>query len=563
MRARAGTAWCTLAVAALAACRGGDAAVADAIRGAASAERAPDYVPAPRWKLVKRIYQQREYRALWTSGGKPTGRARELVDALCHAEREGLNPAQYGLDDLRRQLQRIRGEKERAPAEIAELELRLTGMFTEYGGDLLAGRLDPAAVDSGWYIRARRSSVDSTLAAAAGGRDFGDMVAPLVPRQPEYRELLQALGRYRQLLAAGGWAKVPGGGPLRPGSSGPRVAALRDRLAAMGDLESAAGEPAYDREVARAVSRYQVRHGLEANGVVGPATFAALDVPLERRIRQIELNLERYRWLPAEFGARYILVNIPDYRLYAFDGGKQVLEQRVIVGGEYENATPVFMDSMTYVVFNPDWDVPKRILVDEMMPHLRDDPAYLARNGYEVVDRKGDSVLDATKIDWGDVDTAQMPFRVRQLPGLRNPLGRVKFMFPNQFSIYLHDTPSQELFDRSKRTLSHGCVRVENPLRLASFVLAGQRDWGEDEIRAAMQPPKPAPGDSAAITKEKVVKLERPVPVYLLYLTAYVRDGVLQFRDDPYDRDGRAMARLGKLPPADPERCKELQELMK
>ena len=298
-----------------------------------------------------------------------------------------------------------------------------------------------------------------------------------------------------------------------------------------------------------------MRHGLEPDSGVGRATLSALNVPVEHRILQIELNLDRYRWLPAEFEKRYLLVNIPDFHLRAYDGGKEVFEQRVIVGDEYQNATPVFADSMTYLVFRPEWNVPSSILVNEMLPKLRDDIYDLASRGFEVVDTQSDSVVrDPSDIDWDDVDSAELPYRVRQRPGENNSLGLVKFMFPNRFNIYLHDTPSRKLFDRPVRTLSHGCVRVEDPVRLADFVLDGQEGWDEGKIREAMEDSKAKRG--------RMVSLEEPVPVYLLYLTAFVRDGELHIRNDPYGKDRRAMRRLGKPALDEPPICEELDRLL-
>ena len=279
-------------------------------------------------------------------------------------------------------------------------------------------------------------------------------------------------------------------------------------------------------------------------------------MPVESRIRQIEINLERYRWLPSDFGSRYILVNIPDYRLYAYDGGKEKLTMRVIVGNEYGSATPVFADSMTFLVFRPQWDMPRQILVDEVIPKVRKDVYYLAKHGYEVVDTAREQVVtDPAAIDWSDLDTTNIPFRVRQKAGSGNALGNVKFMFPNRFSIYLHDTPADQLFNRQERTLSHGCVRVEDPVKLAGYVLHGQGDWTEQKIRDAMEP-----ADSGKV-EPVPVDLEAPVPVFLVYLTAFMRDGVLQFRDDPYKKDARAMGTMGKPASIDRSECKELEKL--
>jgi murein L,D-transpeptidase YcbB/YkuD len=389
------------------------------------------------------------------------------------------------------------------------------------------------------------------------------MIAPLHTRHREYRELVQALAEHRAIQARGGWARVPTGVTLRPGDGGSAVAALRARLATTGDLRGGlAGEAVYDREVARAVARFQTRHGIQPDGHVGGATLAALNLPVQVRIRQLELNLERYRWLPNEFGPRYVLVNIPEYRLQAFEGGRKVVEQRVIVGAEYENATPVFADSMTRIVFHPEWHVPRRVLVDELLPRIQESPYFLAEHGYEVVDTSGDSlVTDPYAIDWWDVDSADPGFQLRRKPGPGNPLGQVKFVFPNRFNVYLHDTPSPELFERQKRTLSHGCVRVENPVELAAYALAGQGNWDETKIRRAMALEDAVePGDSGA--RQRTVRLERPLPVYLVYLTAFARGGAVHFREDPYHRDRAAMARLARVERLDAAVCRELKELL-
>jgi murein L,D-transpeptidase YcbB/YkuD len=544
---------CLIALLGTVACRPFADRLSHEIRNITSAERPPAYLEGVRWKLVKQIYEDRQYRPLWVGIRPVPQRTRELIASLCDAEREGLRPEDYRLGELRRTLERLRPslEKER-PEAVAVLDLELTRQFLDYGADLLAGRLDPKAVGSEWYIRARRSSIEGTLRGAMLAEEFQGMVAPLRPQLPGYAELVKALAGYRQILAQGGWPKVPGGRRLRGGDRGARVAVLRRRLRITGDLRGPAGtKPVYNRAVAKAVAHFQARHGIPVDGIVGAATLAALNVPVRVRIRQIQLSLERFRWLPAEFGGRYIFVNIPDYKLYAYEGGKPVLTMRVVVGDEYQNATPVFADSMTFVVFRPYWYVPHRILVREILPKVRKKRSYLAAHHFEVVDAKRESrVLNPRRIKWSRVDFRKV--RVRQRPGSpTNPLGLVKFMFPNQFAVYLHDTPTPQLFNRPNRTLSHGCVWVEKPVQLADYVLAGQGDWNEKRIREAMVTAR-----SASVT------LEQPLPVYLVYFTAFVRDGILNFRRDPYGKDRQAIARLGKLRPSDPRLCEELQKLV-
>jgi murein L,D-transpeptidase YcbB/YkuD len=335
---------------------------------------------------------------------------------------------------------------------------------------------------------------------------------------------------------------------------------LRRRLRITGDLRGWTGDkPVYNRAVAQAVARFQARHGIPSNGIVGRATLSALNVPVQSRIQQIKVNLERYRWLPAEFEPRYIYVNIPDYKLYAYDAGKAVLNMRVVVGDEYRNATPVFADVMTSVVFRPYWYVPHRILVREILPQIRKKRSYLVAHHFEVVDAKRELLVNLRKINWSHINLAK--FRVRQRGGSpTNPLGLVKFMFPNQFAVYLHDTPTRKFFDRSERTSSHGCVWVQKPVELAEYVLAGQGDWNEKKIRHAMLTPHSA--SVGGRLDGHSVTLEQPLPVYLVYFTAFVRDGIVNFRRDAYGRDREAMARLGKPSPSEPRPCEELQKLV-
>ncbi len=502
-----------------------------ALEQTVSAKAVPRYA-GPRWKAMQAIYLDRQYAPIWLSRDRPRQEARDLVDALTQADAQGLRMRDYDLPGLRNALDSAYHKGKTTEQELANLDLRLTSLFLDYGNDLLTGRLDPAAVDSGWYIRNRRSAVDSTLRAAIGQRGFSAMVAPLTPQLKEYGDLVHALDQYRQLGAKGGWATVPAGPALKPGAQGARVAALRARLAATGDL-SGTGD-AYDGSVAGGVRRFQARHGLDSTGTVDAATLAALNVPIAVRIRQLELNLERLRWLPNDFGQRYVLVNIPDYTLHAFDAGKEVLTMRVVVGSEYGHATPVFADTMNSVVFRPYWNVPRDIVNEEVVPKMRTDKHYLDEHHYEVVRGKGDEVVDPGSIDWGDLDTSKVDFRVRQKPGDDNSLGRVKFMFPNQFDIYMHDTPAHSLFGRNARALSHGCVRLEHPDRLADYVFEGDPAWPPEKIREAME------ADSS-----RQVAVRRKLPVYIVYLTAFARDGQIQFRDDPYGADARAIARLG------------------
>ena len=315
---------------------------------------------------------------------------------------------------------------------------------------------------------------------------------------------------------------------------------LRRRLRATGDLT---GPPAsdsfrFDATLRRAIARFQERHGLAIDGVVGPTTRAALNVPVEARLRQIEVNMERWRWLPRDLGDPHVRVNIADFWLRVVEGGAPALQMRVVVGTRYRQ-TPVFSDRISYLVFNPYWHVPPRIATQDKLPEFRRDPSLVSRLGFELLDGWGSDarIVDPSTIDWGRLSAANFPYHLRQRPGPANALGRVKFMFPNRHNVYLHDTPARSLFGRTERGFSSGCIRVERPVDLATYLLRDNDGWTEARVRTAMSQ-----------TTEQTVVLRRKVPVHLLYWTAWPEDGSLHFRTDIYRRDEAVASALAAPP---------------
>ena len=510
-----------------------------ALRSVASGAR-PTYAGLDRegarlWKQTKAFYEKRQFAAAWVEDAKPRQQMDELIEALRAAEREGLDPALYNVGMLEeRRKEASKGfltDKGFDPKEAGALDVWLTYLYMKYASDLADGLSDLAHADPAWKIKPEKFDPLAHLEEALENNRIRDSLAELTPTVAEYKRLRDLLARYREQQAGGGWPKVPAM-KLKPGQKSPHVAALSKRLAASGDYGGsvpADGTAAtYSPELQEAVRVFQRRHGLTDDAVIGPEVVAALNVPLVHRLDQIAMNMERWRWLPRDLGERYILVNIPEMRLDVYEGDRVPLTMRVVVG-KPDTATPIFNDEMTHLVFSPYWNVPDSIAQGETLPAVISDPGFLERMNMEVVDKAG-NVIDPSSVDLND-PTA---YRFRQKPGSNNSLGLVKFMFPNQFNVYLHDTPADSLFERAARSFSHGCVRVEDPVALAKYVLRDQPEWTAERIQEAMH-----------AGEEKHVKLKSAIPVFLGYWTARVRpDNTVQFRKDVYQIDGRLQTRL-------------------
>jgi L,D-transpeptidase YcbB len=476
----------------------------------------PPKVDDDQWGHTKRLYQLYGQNPLWLSpDGLHKTRTKALTDAILAANVDGMRMDDYPIGRLAQAIATLKQTKTPTADQLADADVLLTASYVSLGEDLMTGQIDPRTVQQAWHVNPEEENVDSALVRNLRYEHLDKALATMRPTDDDYAGLSKELQRWRQIVAKGGWQPVPAvSGNIKPGekASPALLTALRARLAAEGI--TAAGDSAqptatatsatYDHSLAGAVATFQTRHSINVDSALGKETIDALNVPASYRLGQIAANMERYRWLPRSFGSRYIFVNVPAFRLEAYDSGQKALEMKVIVGQEYEDkATPVFADSMETVVFRPYWNVPPTIAAKEIFPKGE---AYMAANNMEVFNDGGQR-------------------GVRQRPGPKNALGYVKFLFPNDFNIYLHDTPNHELFNKDVRAFSHGCIRLEKPAELAQWVLG----WPADKVEQSM---RDGPDNRA-------IKLPRKIPVYITYFTTFINNGQLYFGNDLYNRDDK------------------------
>ncbi|HEU0094767.1 MAG TPA: L,D-transpeptidase family protein [Vicinamibacteria bacterium] len=498
---------------------------------------ARDPKAAETWSAVRRLYETTGGHPLWLVDGRPRPEIAVLRDSIRRAAEDGLNPSDYDLraaDTLQSSSGRGLFKKGGDLEPLMDADVRLSYTFLKFASHLERGRVPPGQVDAHWFGTQRDEDLVQALKVALESGRLAESLEKLESQHAQYGALKTVLARYREVAAAGGWSALPAGWTPRAGRPDPKVAVLRAHLIATGDLPQAAATPAapvFDAATRDALKHFERRHGLVPDGRLDREVRAALNVPIEERIRQVELNLERWRWLPDTLGDRYVLVNIPTFHLTAVDHGQVALQMRVVTG-KADSPTPIFSDEMTTVVFSPYWNVPPDIARNETIPAVMRDPGYLGRNDLEVV--RAGRVLDPGGVDWSRPGKIQF----RQRPGAHNALGGVKFMFPNQFDVYLHDTPADALFARVERDYSHGCVRIEKPFEMAQWVLQDRPEWTPEKIQAAMNS-----------GKEHQVALKHHIPVYIVYETVWVdEDGTVEFRDDIYGHD----ARQERILPASP-----------
>ena len=480
--------------------------------------------------ILPEFYQSRQFRPAWT---KPAN-IKDLMQSIDKVGEDGLVPDDYHRRQLQTLSEQIRTQAPPDPQLLASQDLLLTDALILMGYHLQIGKVDPVRLNPNWNISAKIGAGDpvSRIQQAIDSGSIYQFISDLRPRDEYYNYLKAALSQYRSIHNGGSWQPIPQGPTLKTGTADERVEILRRRLTATGDLvsTSAGATTIFDEDLAEAVKHFQRRRGLKPDGIVGKNTIKTLNVPDKEIIDQIRINLERVRWVMNEDLDEFIFVNIPDFRMYYVRDEKIKWSTRAQVGKPFRQ-TPVFKAKMTYLVFNPTWTIPSTILKEDTLPAVKRDPNYLSQHSIQVIDNKG-NVIDDKSIDWSQYSAKNFPYQLRQKPGPDNALGRVKFMFPNKHAVYLHDTPGKSLFGEESRAFSSGCIRIENPLKLAQLLLG--KGWDKERIQQVIKS-----------KKTRTVKLSRPVPVILFYLTALpALDGEFHALKDIYKRDQALLQEL-------------------
>jgi murein L,D-transpeptidase YcbB/YkuD len=473
--------------------------------------------------IIPMFYEQRQFQPAWTDPAK----IKDLMLAIENIKKDGLLPDDYHRRPLQTLSEQISAQSPPDPQLLAMRDLLLTDALVLMGHHLLIGKVDPVRLDPNWNMSAEVGVKDpvTLIQEAIDSGSTYQFIADLRPRDEYYNYLKATLAQYRSIHDQGGWPPVPQGPTLKKGMEDKRIDILRRRLIATGDIVSTPDGPTtlFDEDLEKAVKHFQHRRGLKPDGIVGENTIKALNVPDEVIIDQIRINLERVRWVMNEDLDEFIFVNIPGFRVYYIRDEEIKWSARAQVGKPFRQ-TPVFKAKMTYLEFNPTWTIPPTILTKDILPAVKRDPNYLKKRNIQVIDNKG-KVIDSKSIKWSKFTGKNFPYQLRQEPGPNNALGQVKFMFPNKHAVYLHDTPSKNLFAQESRAFSSGCIRIEKPFELAQLLLG--KGWDDDRIQQAVKS-----------KKTRAVNLAKPIPVILFYLTAFpAMDGEFHSRKDIYDRD--------------------------
>ena len=480
------------------------------------------------------FYKRRDFEPAWAGLDLKFSLADVLIDTIRAADQEGLHPGDYHLERLEALLKSIRMKQAQNMLTdsdvLLDFDILLTDAFLLLGSHFRAGRVNPETIHAKWSAYNPKIDMAAILQSALDSGRIRQTLKGLLPPHAGYDGLRRALAKLTAQQIQVGWVYIPPGPALHKWDQGLRVAMLRKRLEQSDDNKNYRFREAdfFDDDLAEAVRNFQKRNGLKADGVVGNRTLAALNVPIDKRIRQVKLNLERWRWVPHDLGWRYVMVNIADFKLTVVSAKKPIMEMRVVVGRNYRR-TPVFSAPMKYMVLNPYWNIPVKIAVRDILPKVQQNIKYLSARKIRVFANWQDNApeVEPKNVDWFGLGAHNFRFKMRQDPNRLNALGRVKFMFPNKYAIYLHDTPVKSLFKKASRGFSSGCIRLEKPIDLAAYLLQGDDRWSHEKLLQAI-----------SAGERRAVHIPQAVMVHLLYWTAWQdQDGRIHYRDDIYKRD--------------------------
>ena len=476
------------------------------------------------WRKLRQFYSQRRYQPVWFNDTGLNARAETWLYTIKSVYTHGLDPYDYHLSFFQRH------RKDQSPLLRVWMELLMTKALMHYIEHMQVGRSTPKDMNLDWHIKKPPVDTIAWLQRILDAEDFQQALDSLQPPHAGYRRLQAALLKYLALQSTGGWPNIPDGPTLHQGEFDEQVPLLRRRLQAEGDLliDPLTGKFLFDDTVKEAVEHFQVRYGIDIDGVVGPKTRAAMNVPIEERIQQMQLNLERWRWLPPELGDQYIFVNTAGYELAAYESNEPLFITRVIAGTP-DRSTPAVAGPLQSIIFNPYWYIPRTIALNDILPLQQHNPNYLKTMGIRVFKNSKTALTEvqSNKIVWAQLNEDNFHYQLRQDPGPKNSLGSIKFKFANDFALYLHDTPKKRLFDRETRAFSSGCIRVDSAIDLADYLLQNHGGWTKQKIHEII--------DSGETVQ---VDLQEPIPLYLVYWTAWVgSDEHVYFRKDIYGWD--------------------------
>jgi murein L,D-transpeptidase YcbB/YkuD len=476
------------------------------------------------------FYRKNKGETKWLNKAKPNQSYNAFLQAVRNSSSYGLNPDHYDLRFIRESVTSLYNKD-----EVANLDVRITASFFLFTTHMIEGRIRTIGNNNYIWKRPVDDENDVNLLLHNKAESLEEALMALHPKSEQYRKLHEALSYYRRLddpsqhtLASANAVRI------KPGLNHPMIPEIRRRLM-LTDLEPYpvnVGSVYYDEQLLEGIKQFQRRHGLAADGIISETTLKYLNQSFKEKAALIELNMERLRWLPRETSEDYISVNVPEYTLRVYNNNQMKMEMKVVLGTEY-NATPIFVDTLEYIVFSPTWNIPASILEEEAIPNLIDDPEYYDKERFRIY--KNGELIDPEEEDWMDEDLDPRDYKIVENPGPGNSLGLVKFIMPNNFNIYMHDTPADHLFSKRKRAYSHGCIRLEKPTLLAEYLLRDQSQWDTRSIEKAMR------------NEPVTVHLKKEYPVMIEYRTVWVdEDGLLNFREDVYGHDKRQLAQLNR-----------------